>query len=42
MRIKKIGKVTGITIIAISIVLFVFAAGCSQTEKKTSDISSQS
>lgn len=42
MKIKKIGKVTGIAIIAISIVLFVFAAGCSQTGKTTNDISSQS
>jgi len=42
LRIKRIGKVTGITIIAISIVLFVFAAGCSQTGKTTNDVSSQS
>ncbi len=41
MRIKRIGQITGIAIIAISIILFVFAAGCSQTEKTANDISSQ-
>ncbi len=41
MEIKRIGQITGIAIIAISIVLFVFAAGCSQTEKTANDIGSQ-
>jgi len=41
MRVKRIGQIFGIAMITISIVLFVFAAGCSQTEKTANAIGSK-
>jgi ABC-type nitrate/sulfonate/bicarbonate transport system substrate-binding protein len=41
MQIKRIRQITGIAIIAISVVLFIFATGCSQTGKTANDIGSQ-